>query len=255
MWNAGLFELLRRLELRELDELGVVVVHRARNDVEVEPLGAPRALVHVPGEALGIGVVEPLLDGEPVALRLRDLLALLVQEELVGERLGRTAAEDAADRARERHRLHQVLARHLVVDVERVPAQRPVDLPLALDPAAGDLDGLALALAVLEGDGAGRDVVREHRHLQHDPGLGIDRQERRVGPPPLLAQRRQHHVADAVMVTQHLEQCSVEPSAAIAVGGRQELVLEPEPVEERAQPRVVVLAEARVGAERVGHRR
>jgi hypothetical protein len=74
-----------------------VFIHRARDLVEIEPLRPLRLVVHELGQALGRRVAEPFLDGQPVALGLADLLALLVQEMLVGEGLGRRAAQDAAD--------------------------------------------------------------------------------------------------------------------------------------------------------------
>ena len=85
------------------------------------------------------------------------------------------------------------------------------------------------------------------------PVRGIDRQERRIGLRPLLAQRRQHDVHHRVEALQHLEQRRVEAAGLVALGRRHELVFEAERVEEGAQPRVVVLAERRMRAERVGH--
>ena len=115
-----------------------IVVDRARDDVEIEPLRRPRLLEHEQRQAFRRGIGQPLVDGEAVALRLRDLLAVLVEEELVVEAVRRIGAEHPADLARQLHRVDQVLARHLVVDAERRPAERPVGLPLALDAAAGD---------------------------------------------------------------------------------------------------------------------
>src|SRR3712207_8756780 len=54
---------------------------------------------------------------------------------------------------------------------------------------------------------------------------------------------------------QHPQERRVEAPGAVAGGGRQELVVEPERVQEGAQARVVVLAEARMGAERVRDRK
>jgi hypothetical protein len=62
---------------------------------------------------------QPFVDGEPVALRLGNLLAVLVEEKLVVEAFGRQAAERAADLAREFDRIDQILAGHFIVDAER----------------------------------------------------------------------------------------------------------------------------------------
>ena len=111
----------------------------------------------------------------------------------------------------------------------------------------------SLRFRLLVGDRAALGVMRQHRHLQHDAGAQIDRQERRIGLRPLLAQRRQHDVHHRVEVFQKLQQRRVEAAGLVALGRRVEFVVEAEGVEERAQPRVVVLAERRMGAERVRH--
>ena len=203
-----------------------VLVDRARDDVEIEPLGRPRLLEHEERQALRRGVGQPLVDGEAVALRLRDLLAVLVEEELVVEALRRRAAERSADAARQLDRVDQVLARHLVVDAERRPAQRPVGLPLALDVAAGDrlLDQLA-GVGIAVDDGAGVELALDDRHLQHGAGHRGDRQERRIGLAPLVAERRQHDRHHLVIGREHLQQRRVEAAGRVVVGGAGELVV------------------------------
>ena len=57
-----------------------VFVHRARDLVEEQPLGALRLVVHELRQALGRRVAQPFVDGQAVALGLADLLALLVEE-------------------------------------------------------------------------------------------------------------------------------------------------------------------------------
>ena len=52
---------------------------------------------------------------------------------------------------------------------------------------------------------------------------------------------------------QHLEQRGVEAAGGVALGRREELVVEAEGVEKGLQPRIVVLAEARMVAEGVRH--
>ena len=142
---------LPRVAVEEL----LIFVDVARDDVEVEPLGRLRLAVHEQRQALGAGVAQPFVDGQAVALGLGDLLALLVEEQLVVEALRRRAAERAADFAGELHRIDQVLAGHLVVDAERDPAHRPVRLPLQLAAPAGDRRRHPLlGLRVFVGDGA-----------------------------------------------------------------------------------------------------
>ena len=229
-----------------------VVVDRARNDVEVQPLGGAGLLEHEERETLRRPVGQPLLGAEAVALGFGDLLGFLVQEELVVEAFRRTAAEDLADLVAELHRVDEVLARHLVVDVQRVPAHRPVGLPLQLALAAGHRHLDLGAILVLIDDGAGLGVHLQHRHLQHAARLGAERQEGAVGLAPLRPEGRQHHVLHRVVVAQHLQQRRVEAARGVPVGGRLEFVLETEGVEEAAQARVVVVPEALVRAEGIG---
>ncbi len=149
----------------------------------------------------------------------------------------------------------EILARHLVVDAERRPAQRPVGLPLALDGAAGDrnLGQLVVGVGIAEDDGAGLGIALGDRHLQHGAAHRRDRQEGRIGLLALLAQRRQHDRHHLVIGLQHLLQHRVEAPGLVDLGGADELVGEAEAVEEGAQARIVAGAEALIFAEGVGH--
>ena len=129
-----LLGLLPRIAVEEL----LVVVDVARDDVEVQPLRRLRLAVHEQRQRFRRGIAQPLVDGQAVALRLGDLLALVVEEQFVVEAFRRRAAERRADLARQLHRVDQVLAGHFIVDAERGPAHRPVRLPLQLAMAAGD---------------------------------------------------------------------------------------------------------------------
>ena len=110
----------------------LILVDVARDHVEVEPLRRLRLAIHEQRQRFRRRIAQPFLDGQAVALGLGNLLALLVEEELVVEAFRRHAAERAADLAGELDRIDQVLAGHLVVDAERDPAHRPVGLPLQL---------------------------------------------------------------------------------------------------------------------------
>ena len=163
--------------------VGEVFVHRARDDVEIQPLGALRRVVHElrRGFPAGRSAAIPRPTGRcPCDLLI--FCAVLVEEQLVGEALGRLAAEDAADAAGQADAVDQVLARHLVVDAERVPAHRPVGLPLQLAGAAVDrgLERLA-GVGIAPDDGAGGGVAALHRHLHDDAGARVDRQDRGIG--------------------------------------------------------------------------
>ena len=120
------------------NQVGQVVVDRARDDVEEEPLSRLRLLVHKQRQAVGRRVAQPFLGRQAIAPGLRDLLAVLVEEQLIGKSGRRRTAEDAANAPRKAHRIDQVLARHLIVDAQRHPPHGPVGLPLQLALAAGD---------------------------------------------------------------------------------------------------------------------
>src|SRR6476660_8891785 len=119
-------------------EMPDILIDGARDHVEIEALRIARALIHIKPEALGARISEPLIDGEAIAAGLGDLLALLVEKELVIEAFRLLRAEDAADMARQAYRVDQVLPCHLIIDSERRPAHGPVGLPLQLAMAAGD---------------------------------------------------------------------------------------------------------------------
>ena len=151
---------LRVLPRKAVEEL-LVVVDVARDHVEVQPLRRLRLAIHEQRQRFRRGIAQPFVDGEPVALRLRNLLALVVEEQLVVEAFRRRAAERRADLAGQLDRIDQILAGHLVVDAERDPAHRPVRLPLQLAMAAGDRQRDALlGVGIVVGDRAGLDVMR-----------------------------------------------------------------------------------------------
>ena len=84
--------LLDRLAGISLGE-ALIFVDRLGDDPEAQLLGFPRFAVDVEGEALSGRVGQPLVDGDAVAAGLGNLLAILVEEQLVIETLGRSAAE------------------------------------------------------------------------------------------------------------------------------------------------------------------
>ena len=204
------FEPLRRALPGEFREMRQVVVDVAGDHVEMEPLRPPGRGVHVERERLARAVGEPFLDGQAVAAGFRDLLAVLIEEELVDESGRRRRAEDATDAAGERDRIDQVLARHFVVDAQGMPAHRPVGLPLELAAPAGDRDGRRLACGIDVAHGARVLVAPDDRHLQHPTRLRAERQERAPGRPPLRAQGGQDDAHDRVVMAEHVQKRRIE---------------------------------------------
>ena len=158
--------------------------------------------------------------------------------------------------ARQLHAVDEILAGHLVIDPERDPPHRPIGLPLQLGVAAGDRRLEALAgLGIAPDDGAGLELALVDRHLHDDAGLRMDRQEGRIGLLALGAQGRQHDLHHRVVALEHRQKRLVEPARLVAFRCGQKFVLEAERVEEFPQARVVVMREALVLAERIGHLR
>ena len=189
MCQTGLASCCLRILPRKAVEELLVVVDVARDHVEIQPLRRLRLAVHEQRQRFRRGIAQPFVDGEAVALRLGNLLALVVEEQFVVETFRRHAAERRADLARQLDGIDQVLAGHFIVDAEREPAHRPVRLPLQLAMAAGDRKRDALpGFGIVIGDRAGLHVMRDDRHLQHHAGARADRQERRIGRRALLAQ-------------------------------------------------------------------
>ena len=74
MCHTGLDEpLLAVLALIAFEEL-LIVIDGARDHIEVEALGRLRLAIHEQRERLRARVAQPFLDGEPIALRLGNLL-------------------------------------------------------------------------------------------------------------------------------------------------------------------------------------
>ena len=197
----------------------LVFVDVPRNDVKVETLGGLRLAIHEQRERLRRRVAQPFVDGQPVALGLGDLLAALVEKQLVNEALRRGAGERAANLARKLDRIDQILAGHLVVDAERDPAHRPVGLPLQFCPPAGhESRRTFFRVRILIGDRSGPRIVGQDRHLQHNAAVRRDRQKRRIRLRAFLTQRGQHDVHDRVEAFEHPQERGVEPARRVAVG-------------------------------------
>ena len=229
-----------------------VFVDGLRDDVEIEFLRRFRILEHVERQALRRGVGEPLLDGDAVALGLGDLLAVLVEKQLVVEARRRLAAQRLDHPVRQANGFGEVFPGHFIVDAERIPAPGPVDLPLQLGAAAAHRGAGFFAVLVLKDDFALFRVDLEHRHIEHPARGRRDREDRRIAGAPLLAEGRQDDLHHRVIPFKHADQRVVELAGAIAGGRRDELIIEAELVEKGAQLCVVVMGETFMAAPRIG---
>jgi hypothetical protein len=89
----------------------LIVVDVARDHVEIQPLRRLRLAIHEQRQRFRRRIAQPFVDGEAVALRLRNLLALLVEEQFVVEAFRRRAAERA-----------QILPDSLTESIRSLPA-------------------------------------------------------------------------------------------------------------------------------------
>ena len=217
----------------------------------MERLGALGFAVDVEAEAFFAAIGQPFVNRQAVALRLGNLLALLIEEQLVDHPFGRTTAKHPGDLTAFARAISQVLARHFIIDPQRDPAHSPIDFPLQLGSAAKDamLDRLTV---VFEPDQPGLGIDHFDRNLQHLMGRGADRQDWRIGPAAFFAQRRQHHIHDRLIVAQDALQRVIELARIVAIRTGDEFVVEAKPVEKLAQHRVVVMGKALILVERIG---
>ena len=162
-------------------------------------------------EALGRRVGQPLLDGDAVALGLRNLLAVLVEEEFVVE-VSPAARRRAPGRSSSIARPDgdQVLAGHFVVDAERRPAhaQSAFHCSLQWPPVTG-------TSAVCSPSSSSKVIVPASVRRARSPALaargrcaGEIGRNGRIGLLALLAQGRQHDLHDAVVAGQDLAAAS-----------------------------------------------
>src|SRR5262245_54126979 len=116
--------LLEGLPFVGFEEL-LILVDVAGDDVEIETLRRPWLAIHEQRKRFRRGVAQPFLDRQPVAPRLGNLLALLIEEQLKIKAFRRRAAERPADLARPLDRVDQVLARLPVTEPKPDPANAP----------------------------------------------------------------------------------------------------------------------------------
>ena len=251
---SGIAEpLLPALSLIGLNE-GEVIVDIARNDVKMQTLCRSRPLIHELCEAFRAGVGQPLVNGQAVAFRLRDFLPIGVEKKFVIESFRRPSAERPNDCARKLDRVDEILARHFIVDAERIPTHRPVRLPLQLAISAGygsDESLAGLRVAPLNRSRAG--VAGQKRNLHYNAASWVDRQERGIARRALFSKARQHDFHHCVVSRQHMQQRGVKAAGGIIFGRRGEFIFETEGVEKRPQSRVIVRAKTVMRAERIGH--
>ena len=188
-----------------------ILVHRLWHHTQVQLLGAFGFAKRVKSHAVARAVFQPVLQRQTIALRLRNLLALFVEEHFVDQRLGRPSAKYARNLAALHAAVGQILAVHFIIDAQSDPAHRPIDLPLQLGFAAQDRLRYDVAI-VVETDQTGLGIDDLDRHLQHDAGLLANRQDGRIGRGAFLAQRRQHDVHNALIVAQHVLQRLIKPT-------------------------------------------
>ncbi len=175
----ALLAILTRITVEKL----LIVIDVARNHIEMQPLRGSRIAVHEQRERFRRGVTQPFVDGEAVAFRLGNLLALVVEKQFVDVMLRRNASENFADLVVDRRVGLVVLAEHLEIDAERGPAHAEVGLPLQLHMAARHGQRDIATVFVGEGHGAVLRIDILHGHIQHAAGNRRDWKERDCRSP------------------------------------------------------------------------
>ena len=220
----------------------------------MHPLGGFRLLIHEVRQAFGGRVGQPFVDRQAIAFRLRNLLALIVQEELIGHVVRFAPAQDLADAVIDRRVGRVVFAIHFKVHIQRRPAGAEIGLPLQFDMAAGDRKRPFAAGLIIEGDGVVLGVDVLHRHIEDPAGFGVDRQEAGIGLLTFIAQGRQHDFHDGVIAFGGQPQGVIETAGFVEFGRGDEFIFKAEGVQKPAQHGVVVVAKAFKLLIRVGHR-
>ena len=165
-------------------------------------------------DAIFRAVFQPILKREAIALGLRNLLAFFVEEHFVNQAFGWTPAKDTCNLSGLHATVGQIFPVHFVIDANCDPTHGPIDLPLKLRFAAKDRLRDKVA-AIVKPYKASFGINDLHRHLKDNAGLLANRQNRRISRGAFFAQGRQHDVHDALIIAQHVFQCSVKRPALI----------------------------------------
>ena len=175
---------------------------------------------------------------------------------LIGKALRRRATQHAANRGRQPDAINQILARHFVIHAKRIPAQSPIRLPLRL--AMPARDARAKTLPTIRIAPNQHVLIRAHffhRHLHHHAGFRVNGQEGRIGGAAIRPECRQDHFQHLGMVFRHSQQRRIKLARTIVIGRRREFVLKAKSIQKGAQPRIIMVPEAFMCAERVRDRR
>ena len=238
---------------RVCTQLLMVFIHRFRDDVKIHPFGSFWLLIHEIRQRLSARIGQPFINRQAIAAGLRNLVALIVQEQLIAEMVRLLAAQYFADPVIDRGIGGMVFTVHLKIDVQRRPARPEIGLPLQFHIATRDRQGHLLTVLGVEGNRTRLSVHMLHRHVHNPPAFRVDRQENRIGLTTFLTQRFQHDLHNVIILLSRAQQNFVKLSSGIELGRRNKLILEAEGIQEPAQHRVVMMAKALVGAKRVRH--
>ncbi len=244
-------ELLFNRLVRNITAELPIFIHRARDNADMQLLGALGIGVDVMAKAFLAAIGQPFLNRQAIALRLGNLLAVGVEEQLVNQPFRLAPTKHLGDAARLDAGIGQILAVHFIVDAQRDPAHGEIDLPLQFGHAAQRALFNHAAVFIGEAHDASVGIDHFHRHLQHHACRRADRHDRRIGRRALGPQSGQHNVEDRLIVAQHVPQRIIERARIVAIAGGNKFVIETEAIEEVAQHRIVVMGKALKLLERV----
>ena len=234
-------------------QMVVVFINRFRDHVKIHPLGGFGLLIHEIRQAFRAGIGQPFINRQPVALGFADFLAILIEEQLIGEMLRLAPAQNLANLVINGRVGGMVLAIHLEIDIQSRPARAEIRLPLQFHIAAGHRQRGLSAILVVKGNRAILGIHIQQRHIQNAARLWRNRQKDRIGLLAFLAQAGQHDLHQIVIAFGGAQQHLVKPAILVKIGRADELILKAERIQKTAQHGIVVVAEAFKLAERVGH--
>ena len=187
-------------------------------------------------------------------------MAFLVEKHLERKSQRRPRAHHAQNLSRQPRRVGQILAVQFVIDLEHVPSQRPIDLPLHFRFAAEDRllaakpasARAARALFASEFDRAALGVIGRHRALDDLPALGTNRHERRPSGAIFLAQRRRDYRDYLRVLLEDQFEAFVKAPRGIHLGRAHQFVLDFDRRQESAEQADHMIGKTRAAAEGVG---
>mmetsp|Transcript_29470 Transcript_29470/g.57733 ORF Transcript_29470/g.57733 Transcript_29470/m.57733 type:complete len:214 (+) Transcript_29470:395-1036(+) len=146
-------------------QLLVILVHGFGDHVKKHALGRLWLLIHKVRQALGRGIGQPLVNADTIARGFGNLLALVVQKQLIAEVVRGLHAKGPTNRVIDFLVGGMFLAIHLKIHAQGRPTGAKIRLPLQFHIAACDRQGHLDPIRIVKGHSASRRIHMLHRHI------------------------------------------------------------------------------------------